>query len=108
MRTGFSSLVIAFGVVTAAELVAGCCGCPQAANAAPVAGPAAPASVAVVPNASADVVAVKTCPGALAPAADGLIDDLEDNNNQVQQSAGRGGYWWAAKDDKGSTIEPMG
>ena len=108
MRTGFSSFVIALGLVSAAELAVGCCGCPQAGSVVPVAPPAAPPGDALVANTAGDVVAVKTCPGALAPAADGLIDDLEDNNNQVQQVAGRGGYWWAGKDDKGSTIEPIG
>src|SRR5450432_1368390 len=106
MRT----LVTVVGVIAAAELAAACCGCPKAATAAPEApAPAgATAGAALSPNASGAVIAVKTCPGALVPAADGLVDDLEDNNNQVQQIAGRGGYWWAAKDDKGSTIEPSG
>jgi len=105
MRT----LVNAIGVIAAAELAVACCGCPK--DAAPPEAPAAaaaPAGAALSPNAAGAVVAVKTCPGALVPSADGLIDDVEDNNNRVQQIAGRGGYWWSAKDDKGSTIEPSG
>jgi hypothetical protein len=110
MGTGLSSLATVFGVLVAAQLAAGCCGCPKGASAAADApAPAGvPAGVALTPSASGAVVAVKTCPGALVPAADGLVDDLEDGNNQVQQVAGRGGYWWAAKDDKGSSIDPSG
>src|SRR5450432_1828417 len=106
MRT----LVTAVGVIVAAQLVGACCCCPKAASAAPdvPASAGATAGTPLIPNAAGAVVAVKTCPGALVPAADGLVDDLEDNNNQVQQIAGRGGYWWSGKDDKGSTIEPSG
>jgi hypothetical protein len=38
--------------------------------------------------------------------ADGLIDDMEDNNNQGKAVAGRGGYWYSFADDFGTTVEP--
>jgi endoglucanase len=37
---------------------------------------------------------------------EGMIDDLEDNNNQVMVQAGRSGYWYTFVDEAGSTIEP--
>lgn len=37
---------------------------------------------------------------------DGLVDDMEDNNNQTAVVEGRGGYWYTYVDDAGSTIEP--
>lgn len=110
MGIGLSSLGKMVGVVAAARLVVACCGCPsepKAAAEATVPG-SAPAHAALTAAAGGAVLAVKTCPGALVPAKDGLVDDLEDNNNQVLQVAGRGGYWWAAHDDKGSTIDPSG
>jgi hypothetical protein len=109
MGAGFSSLVLGSGLVLTQALGA-CCRCPQPSATAPEtsASVVAPPSGTLTPNAAAGVVAIKTCAGAMVPAADGLIDDLEDNNNQVSQVGGRGGYWWAAKDDKGSTIEPIG
>lgn len=51
-------------------------------------------------------IAPKTCGGNAAPAADGLIDDFEDEDNQLAKLAGRDGYWWTAQDTNGSTIEP--
>lgn len=37
---------------------------------------------------------------------EGLIDDMEDNNNQTAVVEGRGGYWYTYVDDAGSTVEP--
>ena len=37
---------------------------------------------------------------------EGMIDDLEDNNNQVMVKDGRSGYWYTFVDEAGSTIEP--
>ena len=37
---------------------------------------------------------------------DGLIDDLEDNNNQISVIEDRGGYWYTYADQAGSTIWP--
>lgn len=51
-------------------------------------------------------IAPKKCSGDAKPAADGLIDDFEDDNSQLSKSAGRDGYWWTAQDTNGSTIEP--
>ncbi len=110
MGTDFSSLVTGLLVLAVAELCTACCGCPKSAVVAsePAVSPAAAPAAPLTPNAAGAVVAVKTCAGAMIPAVDGLVDDVEDNDNQVQKLAGRGGYWWAAKDDKGSTIEPLG
>ena len=37
---------------------------------------------------------------------EGLIDDMEDNNNQVMLRGGRNGYWYTFVDDAGSTVTP--
>jgi len=37
---------------------------------------------------------------------DGLIDNMEDNNNQTMVVDGRGGYWYTYVDEVGSTVEP--
>jgi hypothetical protein len=111
MRAGLWSFLLVAGGASAAQLaVACCCCCPKTPPATASAPPpvAAPASNSLGATPPAATVAVKSCPAGLRPAADGLIDDLEDNDNRVQQLAGRGGYWWSAKDDKGSTIEPLG
>lgn len=54
--------------------------------------------------------ALSACPGGLVPAADGLIDDFEDGDNQASAEGGRDGYWYTAKDDQGSeyTIPAQG
>ncbi len=49
--------------------------------------------------------ALSSCPGGLAPAADGNVDDFEDGNNQTNQEGGRDGYWYTAKDSQGSSFE---
>jgi hypothetical protein len=38
---------------------------------------------------------------------DGVIDDMEDNNNQISVIAERGGYWYTYKDKEGSTVWPV-
>lgn len=40
-------------------------------------------------------------------ADDGLIDDLQDGNNRIDETAGRGGYWWKSADPMGSEIGPV-
>lgn len=54
-------------------------------------------------------------PGAKAPppggnlvscGPDGVIDDFEDNNNQINVVGERGGYWYTYADTKGSTVSP--
>ena len=40
-------------------------------------------------------------------AAEGLIDDGEDGNNQNMPNDNRGGYWYTFRDKKGTTIEPV-
>jgi len=54
--------------------------------------------------------ALSGCPGGLVPAADGLIDDFEDGDNQTTLEAGRDGYWYTAHDSLGSeyTIPAQG
>ena len=38
---------------------------------------------------------------------DGLIDDMEDNNNQIAIVGERGGYWYTYVDKEGSTVWPV-
>ena len=38
---------------------------------------------------------------------DGVIDDLEDNNNQITVIGDRGGYWYTYADNEGSTVSPV-
>ena len=51
-------------------------------------------------------VDVASCRLGTRPADDGMIDDFEDENTQINTIAGRDGYWWTKHDDKGSTIGP--
>lgn len=44
----------------------------------------------------------------LGPCPNGLLDDGEDGNNQIPETAGRGGYWFTFVDDLGSTVQPKG
>jgi hypothetical protein len=48
--------------------------------------------------------ALSACPGGLVPAADGLLDDFEDGDNQGALEAGRDGYWYTSHDSLGSEI----
>jgi hypothetical protein len=59
--------------------------------------PVSPAMAALAP---------KACAGGTRPAADGVIDDFEDGDNQVSKNADRDGYWFTAHDPNGSTIDP--
>jgi endoglucanase len=45
---------------------------------------------------------------ALASCPDGMIDDLEDGNNQLVKKEEREGYWYASADPEGSTVFPKG
>src|SRR5262245_15416478 len=38
---------------------------------------------------------------------DGVIDDMEDNNNQITVTGERGGYWYTYADKDGSTVWPV-
>lgn len=69
---------------------------------------AEPAAVVDDSVTAAEVSAVgdKVCPNGVQVAADGLIDNLEDNNTQISTEADRDGYWWTAKDAVGSSLEP--
>ncbi len=46
-------------------------------------------------------VALKEC------GPDGVIDDMEDNNNQITVTGERGGYWYTYVDKDGSTVWPV-
>jgi len=46
-------------------------------------------------------IAMKEC------GPDGVIDDFEDNNNQINVVGERGGYWYTYVDAKGSTVWPL-
>jgi endoglucanase len=69
-----------------------------------VAGTALVSSGACVPPGarpeSARSAALKEC------GPDGLIDDFEDNNNQINVVGDRGGYWYTYADKEGSTVWP--
>jgi hypothetical protein len=60
-------------------------------------GPAAPTESAPV---------VSACSKGTRPAADGALDDAEDNDTQVTKVGGRDGYWFTSADPNGSKIEP--
>ncbi len=49
---------------------------------------------------SAQAAAYKEC------GPDGVIDDFEDNNNQINVVGDRGGYWYTYADKEGSTVSP--
>jgi len=62
---------------------------------------------AAVGGATASAAApVKGCSKGTQPAADGLIDDFEDDDSQLSKVGGRDGYWFGSKDPNGSTLEP--
>jgi endoglucanase len=44
----------------------------------------------------------------LAPCPQGLIDDAEDGDSQINKTEGRDGYWFTFADTEGSTVEPKG
>ena len=53
------------------------------------------------PGAPIGTTGLKEC------AAEGMIDDGEDGNNQNMPDDNRGGYWYTFRDKKGTTIEPV-
>ena len=63
--------------------------------------PSAPSAPARAPGAPIGSTGFKEC------AAEGLIDDGEDGNNQNLPNDNRGGYWYTFRDKKGTTIEPV-
>jgi hypothetical protein len=87
---------------SAASIGAGAAAAP-AAESAPAAAPAAPSAPAVpsTPGAPIGSTGFKEC------AAEGLIDDGEDGNNQNLPNDNRGGYWYTFRDKKGTTIDPV-
>ena len=66
----------------------------------PPAAPSAPSAPAVA-GAPIGTTGFKEC------AAEGLIDDGEDGNNQNLPNDNRGGYWYTFRDKKGTTIDPV-
>lgn len=55
---------------------------------------------------SGPTAAIKECRAGTRPADDGVIDDFEDGNTQVNPAGGRDGYWYSEKDSQGSTLSP--
>jgi len=94
-------LLLGLGAVTA-TLSGGCVGVSQKRG---VAGNGAGAALISEDYAAAAASGVKVCPGGVRDVDDGLVDDLEDGNNQLAGQEGRDGYWWTKKDDVGSTAE---
>src|SRR4051794_3090739 len=39
--------------------------------------------------------------------ADGVTDDMEDNNNRIAMTGDRGGSWYTCVDKDGSTVWPV-
>src|SRR4051812_21301895 len=54
-----------------------------------------------VKPASSSVGPLKTC------GPDGVIEDFEDNNTQINVIGDRGGYWYTYVDKEGSTVWPV-
>jgi endoglucanase len=55
---------------------------------------------------SGPVATPVACANGTRPAADGALDDAEDNDTQLTKVGGRDGYWFASGDPNGSTILP--
>lgn len=97
----------AIRIVSCLAVPAGCllaigCGGPAAEGAQSAATPASAsqASVAVDPTTKGNVGAtMKACP-------EGKIDDMEDGDNKLPSTKGRGGYWYTFADKTGTTVSP--
>lgn len=59
-------------------------------------------------TAAPEPVVKQTCAGKTRRAADGLIDDLEDENGQAAALGGRDGYWFTSKADNATIAIPAG
>ena len=94
----FLQLLVAAGALSSAISGGACIGVSEkhAVNGAGAAGAGA---------GSASAAELKVCRAGTRPAADGIIDDFEDTNNQLTLEGGRDGYWWPKKDDFGTTLE---
>lgn len=57
-----------------------------------------------VPASAPSKEVLSACPGGLAPAANGLLDDFEDGDNQGTLEDGRDGYWYTSHDSLGSEF----
>jgi hypothetical protein len=66
-----------------------------------------PAPAAAAPPPAAPGVK-QTCGGKTRRAADGLVDDLEDGNNQAAPAGGRDGYWFSTKAERAVIKSPAG
>jgi hypothetical protein len=87
----------------------GACNCPPKPSAqAPAPAPAATVEAAPAAAAPAPASEPPKCAGQWVVAADGVIDDAEDNNNAIAVLGGRDGKWSGGKDDKGTTLFPEG
>jgi hypothetical protein len=85
-------------------LAAGCIGVKAGAQDCHTTG--APAAAGAQKAAAQIGAAVKKCPNGYRAAQDGMIDDFEDDNGQLNKLDLRDGYWFKSKDPLGSTIGP--
>jgi hypothetical protein len=92
MRARFRFLAVGFGISAVIAGGSGCIGVSQKR-----------AAQGMVGGSMADL---RICRSGTQPGQDGVIDDFEDGNNQMNLEGGRDGYWWPKKDDKGSTLNP--
>lgn len=83
---------------------ASCCVGVSANSGGAAAAPAAPVD-GTVTAAEVSSVGDDMCPNGVEVAPDGLVDDLEDGNKQLNLDGNRDGYWWTAADEVGSTIQ---
>jgi endoglucanase len=68
---------------------------------------AAAAATACIPKAGPGSSAgAENTPEGRPCSGDGVLDDGEDGNNQVNPAKGRGGYWYTFVDTAGSSIAP--
>jgi len=65
-----------------------------------------PAPAGAVAAASQTAAGPTACPKGTEPAADGVIDDFEDDDAKLSPLGGRDGYWFISHDPNGSTIDP--
>jgi endoglucanase len=68
---------------------------------------AAAAAAGCIPKAQAGGAGSANTPEGRLCSGDGVLDDGEDGNNQVNPAKGRGGYWYTFLDTAGSSITPL-
>jgi hypothetical protein len=78
-----------------------------ASGAAPAAGPPASSTIDSTPIADPVANVPPTCKNGVKPAANGLIDDLEDGNAQGALQGGRDGSWFVGKGEHAVVTLPL-